>query len=181
MSDKSSVSKGNIKVESLIVTIRKQRVIVDADLARLYGVKTYHLNQQVRRNKQKFPLDFMFELTKSEKDELITNCDRFKNLKHSSALPHVFTEHGAIMAANVLNSQIAIDTSIMVVRVFIRAREVISEHADLKCKLDDLERKIAKKFSDNEAELMEIRFAIQQLMLRLEKKEGRPLGFGRNE
>ena len=123
----------------------------------------------------------MFKLSEKEKGQLVANCDRFENLKYSSALPHAFTEHGAIMAANVLNSQIAIDTSVMVVRAFIRAREMISEHAGLKLRLDDLEQKIARKFSDNEVELMEIRFAIQQLMLPLEKKESHPLGFGRRE
>ena len=84
----------------------------------------------------------MFQLTEEEKSELVANCDQFKNLKHSSSLPYAFTEHGAVMAANVLNSKVAIETSILLVRAFIRAREILAEHQELNV----------------------IRFAIQQLM-----------------
>jgi hypothetical protein len=98
---------GVVSVESVaskILDLRDQRVIIDADLASLYGVKTRILNQAVKRNIDRFPEDFMFQLTKIEKEEVITNCDHLSQLKFSSYLPYAYTEHGAIMAANILNS-----------------------------------------------------------------------------
>ena len=91
-------------IETRILTIRGQRVMLDADLAELYGVETKVLNQAVKRNAQRFPDDFMFQLTDSEKAEVVTNCDHLKRLKFSPVLPNAFTEHGAIMAATVLSS-----------------------------------------------------------------------------
>lgn len=160
-----------------IITIRGQRVILDTDLAKLYGTKTKRLNEQVKRNRGRFPEDFMFQLTEEEKSEVVANCDHLKNLKYSKNLPYAFTEHGAVMAANVLNSKVAIDTSILVVRAFIRAREIIAEHLDLKRRLDTLELKVARGFGDNEEELQAIRYAIQQLMLPPDSNKKRPLGF----
>lgn len=91
--------------------------MLDADLAALYGVLTKVLNQAVKRNKERFPVDFVFQLTKEEKDEAVTNCDHLKRLKFSPTLPYVFTEHGAIMLATILNSSVAVQASIQVVRV----------------------------------------------------------------
>jgi len=99
---------GAVTVESVaskILNLRGKRVIMDADLARLYGVETRTLNQAVKRNIERFPHDFMFQLTKEEKEQVITNCDHLSQLKFSSYLPNAFTEHGAIMAANILNSK----------------------------------------------------------------------------
>jgi hypothetical protein len=98
--------------------IRGEKVIVDADLAEFYGVQTKVLNQAVKRNKDRFPEDFMFRLTKVEKVEPVTNCDHLEKLKFSPKTPQVFTEHGAIMAANVLNSTRAIEVSVYIVRAF---------------------------------------------------------------
>lgn len=103
-----------IYVESLIHVIRNQRVIVDADLAKLYGVATKRLNEQVKRNLNRFPTDFMFQLSSIEKEEVVANCDHLKALKFSKALPQVFTEHGVLMAANVLNSPKAAEMSVFV-------------------------------------------------------------------
>jgi hypothetical protein len=123
-----------------IVVLREQKVLLDADLAALYGVETRRLNEQVRRNAQRFPLDFMFEL----------NADEFANLKSQFAtsswggrrkLPLAFTEHGAIMAASVLSSQRAVEESVYVVRAFVRLRELAATHGDLAKRLDDLEQK----------------------------------------
>ena len=129
------------RIETRILTIRGHRVMVDADLAEVYGVPTKRLNEQVKRNAERFPEDFAFRLTPEEKTELVANCDRFSRLKHSTAFPLVFTEHGAIMAANVLNSQRAIEASVQVVRAFVRLREVLATHKDLARKVDALERK----------------------------------------
>src|SRR3990172_11997915 len=96
-------------IENKILLIRGQKVMIDRDLARLYGVPTKVLNQKVKRNIEKFPADFMFILTKAEKDELVTNCDRFNSLKHSTALPYAFTEHGALMLSSMLNLPKAVE------------------------------------------------------------------------
>lgn len=113
-------------INNLIQDIRGKKVIVDADLARLYGVKTKRLNEQIKRNSTRFPEDFMFQLTKTEKGELVANCDQLNNLKYSSSLPNVFTEHGVVMTASVLNTKRAIEVSIYVVRAFIQLRKAIA-------------------------------------------------------
>jgi hypothetical protein len=130
------------KIEQTILLVRGERVILDADLAKLYGVDTKVLNQAVKRNIDRFPEDFMFRLTKAEKSEVVTNCDHLERLKFSPVLPRAFTEHGAIMAANVLNSPRAVQASVFVVRVFVRLRRIIMHHKELSAKLSELERKL---------------------------------------
>ena len=95
-------------IESCILTIRGQKVILDADLALIYGVPTKRLNEQVKRNSKRFPDDFVFQLTAAEKSELVANCDHLARLKFSPVLPYAFTENGAVMSANVLNSPQAV-------------------------------------------------------------------------
>lgn len=129
-------------ITELIRTLRGQRVILDADMARLYGVPTKVLNQAIKRNAERFPEDFVFTLTEVEKSELVTNCDQFTALKHSYAMPHAFTEHGALMAANVLNSPKAVEMSVYVVRAFIQQRAMLAAHVDLSLQLERLERKL---------------------------------------
>jgi len=99
-------------IEKAILFIRNQRVMLDTDLAALYGVQTKVLNQAVKRNERRFPSDFVFFLTKEEKDELVTNCDRLKRMRHSSALPRAFTEQGVAMLSSVLNSERAVQVNI---------------------------------------------------------------------
>jgi hypothetical protein len=141
---KSIVHAGQI--DGKILSIRGHRVMLDADLATLYGVQTKALNQAVKRNQERFPSDFMFQLTKQEKAEVVTNCDHLKRLKFSPTLPYAFSEHGALMLANVLNSDVAVCASVQVVRAFIRLREVLTTHKDLARRLDGLERKYDTKF-----------------------------------
>ena len=100
-------------IESRIFLIRGHKVMIDADLANIYGVTTKRLNEQVKRNRERFPEDFMFQLTKEEKDEVVANCDHLKKLKYSPVLPNAF---GAIMIATILNSPVAVQASIHVVR-----------------------------------------------------------------
>lgn len=150
-----------LPIESIahaIFLIRNAKVMLDVDLANLYGVPTKRLNEQVKRNIERFPDDFMFELTKAEKDELVANCDQFENLKHSSALPRAFTEHGAIMLANVLKNPKAVQTSIQVVRAFVQLREMIASHKHLALKLAQLEKKYDSQFKS-------VFDAIRQLMV----------------
>ena len=135
------------QIEQAILLIRGQKVILDTDLAKLYGVSTKRLNQQVKRNYDRFPEDFMFQLTPKEKGEVVANCDHLSRLKFSPAFPYAFTEHGAIMAASVLNTPKAIETSIFVVGAFVKLREMLSAHKDLERKLAELEKKYDEQFS----------------------------------
>lgn len=137
---------GTEEISRRILTIRGQRVMLDADLAELYCVTTKRLNEQVKRNAKRFPEDFAFRLSAEEKTELVANCDRFKRLKHSTVSPLAFTEHGAIMAASILNSKRAVETSVYVVRAFVRMREALVEHRGLAERLDELERKYDAQF-----------------------------------
>src|SRR5262249_39393780 len=112
-------------VMSKILLIRGKKVMIDRDLAELYGVTTKQMNQQVKRNLSRFPEDFMFQLTTGEKEEVVTKCDHLMMLKYSPVLPYVFTEYGAVMLASVLNSDRAIEVNIRIVRIFIRMRETL--------------------------------------------------------
>ncbi len=143
MRTKIAVATALESISLSIVSVRDQRVILDADLANLYGVETRRLNEQVKRNDARFPADFMFRLTADEFESLRS---QFATLKigrgqHRKYLPHVFTEHGAIMAAMVLNSSYAVEVSVYVVRAFARLRQVASTHIDLATRLDDLEQR----------------------------------------
>jgi len=119
------------RIEARIQTVRALRVMVDADLAEIYGVPTKRLNEQVKRNGGRFPADFMFQLTAAEKAEVVANCDHLQKLKFSKALPIAFTEHGAIQAANVLATAQAVEMGIYVVRAFVQLRQASALHADL--------------------------------------------------
>ena len=164
------------RVEQSILVIRGKRVMIDADLAQLYGVSTKRLNEQVRRNKNRFPEDFMFQLNSAEKAEVVANCDHRRRLKFSPSLPYAFTEYGAIMLASVLNSARAIDASILVVRAFVRLREVLSTHKELAQKLALLEMRVEKHDEDIQA----IFRAIHQLMTPPDPPKRR-IGFGVEE
>jgi len=148
------------QIEQRILLIRGQRVMLDADLAMLYGVPTRVLNQAVRRNLKRFPKDFMFKLTQPEKNEVITICDHLKNLKYAKALPNAFTEHGAIMAASVLNTERAVQISVFVVRAFVKLREMLSTHKELAHKFAALERKL----QNHDESIRSLMVAIRQLM-----------------
>jgi hypothetical protein len=150
-------------IEGAIVVIRGHRVILAADLAKIYGVQTRVLNQAVKRNSEKFPKDFVFRLQRSEAESLSRSrsqsvmLKRGQNIKH---LPYVFTEHGAIMAANVLNSPHAVQMSVFVVRAFVRLRHLITTHKELAAKLAELERTVA----DHDGHIKTLFEAIRQLM-----------------
>lgn len=144
MNSISLLSIHSEKIEKSILIIRAFKVMVDSSLAELYGVSTKALNQAVKRNKHRFPSDFYFQLTQQEKEEVVTNCDHLRKLRFSATLPNVFTEHGALMLASVLNSKRAIAASIFVVRAFLRLREMLSAHKELTQKLMELEGKIQK-------------------------------------
>jgi phage regulator Rha-like protein len=123
-------------------------VILDSNLATLYGVSTARLNQQVSRNIDRFPGDFMFRLTRAEFDSLMLQNATSKTRGGRRKLPYAFTEHGAIMAANVLSSKRAVEASVQVVRAFIKLRQMLASNAELTLKLQELERKYDDQFKD---------------------------------
>ena len=155
-----------------ILLIRGEKVMLDADLAALYDVPTKALNQAVKRNIARFPRDFMFQLSKLEKDEVVTTCDHLANLRFSRTLPFAFTEHGALMLGNVLKSDRAIEASLLVVRTFVQLRQMLSTHKELAAKLEALERKIGS----HDQAIAGLIDAIRQLMAPPESGK-RQIGF----
>ncbi len=159
------------RIEPCILLIRGQRVMLDADLAELYGTTTKRLNEQVKRNLDRFPTDFMFRLTAEEaqvmRSQIVTANLRSQIATSSSVshggrryLPYAFTEHGAIMAASVLNTPRAIETSVYVVRAFVKLRELLSTHKELAGKLAELERKVGS----HDTAIQSLVTAIRRLM-----------------
>jgi hypothetical protein len=150
------------QIEPLIHEIRGQKVVLDSDLAMLYGVETKALNRAIKRNPERFPSDFMFQLTAEEFDSLRCQSGTLKTGRgqHRKYLPYVFTEHGAFMAASVLNSPRAVEVSVFVVRAFVKLRQLVLAHKELAGKLDQLERKVG---SHDEA-IKQLVAAIRQLM-----------------
>jgi hypothetical protein len=156
---------------------RGQKVMVDADLAELYGVSTKRLNEQVRRNASRFPADFMFQLTAAEKAEVVANCDHLARLKFSPTLPSAFTEHGALMAASVLNTTRAVEVSVYIVRAFVQLRELIASNKDLARRLDELEARIGKKLDSHDQAIVGLINAMRELMKPPEPAAKRKIGF----
>lgn len=137
------------RIERAILLIRGEKVILAADLAKLYGVTTKRLNEQVKRNLNRFPADFMFQLTRDEAESARRSRSQFATMKRGQNikyLPYAFTEHGAIMAANILNSERAVQTSVAVVRAFVRLRQMIASNTELARKLAELEKKYDAQF-----------------------------------
>ena len=142
----NAVSIMYAKINRGILFVRGQKVMLDADLADMYGVKTKRLNEQVKRNIQRFPADFMFQLSDEEKQEVVAKCDHLTRIRFSATNPYAFTEHGTIMLASILNTPLAIQTSVLIVRAFVKLREILSTHSELAKKLTELESKYDKQF-----------------------------------
>ena len=171
------------RIESRIQVIRGLRVMLDVDLAALYGVQTKRLNEQVKRNRDRFPADFLFQLTQDEKAEVVANCDHLQNLKFSKTLPFAFTEHGAIQAANVLASSQAVEMGIYVVRAFVQLRQSLAANTDIAQRLAELETKTGSiemshdTFSRNtRLQLRQLLDAVRELTTPPEPPK-RPIGF----
>jgi hypothetical protein len=162
------------KIESSILLIRGQRVMLDSELAALYGVTTKRLNEQINRNLGRFPDDFMFQLTKDEADilrsQFATSRSQHGGRRHR---PYAFTEHGAIMAASVLNSEKAVKVSVYVVRAFVKLREMLSTHKELAGKLAELERKLQR----HDTQILTLIEAIRQLLEPPPAPRRRRIGF----
>ena len=147
--------------------------MVDADLAALYGVPTKRLNEQVKRNAGRF----VFQLSRDERDEVVANCDHLRRLKFSPTLPFAFTEHGALMAASVLNTPRAVEVSLYVVRAFVELREALATHKELAKRLDELESRLERKLATHDQAIAGILEAIRQLMTPPEPPKKRRIGF----
>ena len=163
------------QVAQSILFLRGQRVILDRELAVTYGVETRTLNQAVKRNMERFPEDFMFQLTREEVEfsrshSVILNPGRGQNIKY---LPFAFTEHGAIQAANILSSPHAIEMGIYVVRAFVKLRELLASNKELAQKIDQLERKV----QTHDQAIVGIFNTIRRLMAPPPAPKGRPIGF----
>jgi phage regulator Rha-like protein len=163
----------SVPVESRILIVRRQRVILDSDLAELYGVTVKRLNQQVNRNQERFPADFMFQLTSTEDKALRLQIATSKKGRGGRRyLPYAFTEHGAIMAATVLNSHRAVEMSVFVVRAFVRMREMLAKNRQLAAKINELDRRL----ETHDTTIQDIIEAIKELMVP-EGPSKRNLGF----
>lgn len=149
-------------------------VLIDADLARLYEVPTRVLNQAVRRNPDRFPEDFCFQLTSEEKSEVITKCDHLNRLKFSKALPHAFTEHGALMATNVLNSPAAVKMSVFIIRAFVKQRETLAINQNILRRLAEMDKKLLL----HDVALSDIYKKLRHLLQPPPIKTRRIIGFG---
>jgi hypothetical protein len=169
--DKGSVSDIQ-RIEALIYIIRGQKVMLDADLAALFGVETRVLKQAVRRNRNRFPSDFMFELTNKENRSLRSQNVILERGRYSKYLPFAFTEQGVAMLSTVLNSERAIEVNIAIMRVFVRLREMMVTHKELALKLRELEGRI----QEHDEQIVAIFEAIRQLMAPPEKPRKR-IGF----
>jgi len=139
--ESTAISSIRNSIEAKIFTIRGKQVMIDRDLAVLYGVETKRLNEQVKRNEERFPPRFRFQLTKEETHELVANCDRLSTLKHTTSYPYAFTEQGVSMLATVLNSKIAINVSIKIMDAFVAMRHYMINNAGILQRIDNIERK----------------------------------------
>lgn len=160
-------------VGPLILTVRGQRVILDADLAALYGVTTKAFNQAVKRNQERFPHSFAFQLTAEEKQEVVTNCDHLQRLKFSPVLPWGFTEHGALQASNVLNSPKAVAMSVYIISAFIRLREAVADNQVMAKRLAEVE----KTLLTHDVALRDIYQKIRPLLLPPHDPPRKKIGF----
>lgn len=162
-----------LPVESRIIVVRHQKVILDTDLAELYGVPVKRLNEQVKRNRERFPADFMFQLNPEERESLRSQIATSKQGRGGRRYaPYAFTEHGAIMAATVLNSERAVEMSVFVVRAFVHLREMLAANQQLAEKIDELELRL----DTHDASIQDLLEAIRELMAP-DPATGRKIGF----
>ena len=178
----SQLQNGGNPMESRIYTIRGERVMMDSDLAEMYEVETGALNRAVKRNGDRFPVQFAFQLSQNEWDALRCQFGTLKTGRgqHRKYLPWVFTEHGAVMLATVLNSDRAIKASIMVVQAFVRMRHILTSNAALAARIDEVAAKLEKKSADDHVKFTAIFQDLKRLALGFEvedEKAKKRIGF----
>ena len=172
----------NIIIEDRIFTIRGQKVMIDRDLAELYGVETKRLNEAVKRNIKRFPTDFMFQLSDDEQKELVANCDRLIKLRHSTSNAYVFTEHGVTMLSGVLNSEKAIEINVQIVRTFVKLRQYALSHSSASQEIAELRKMLMLHIENTDNRFKEHDKAIKQIITVLNNlietpKKSKPVGF----
>lgn len=165
-------------IENRIFTIRNQKIMIDRDLAELYEVETKRLNEAVKRNIARFPKEFMFKLSVKESSELITNCNRFKILKHSSSTPYAFTEHGILMLSSVLNSEKAIKVNVQIMKIFVKMRQHVLSQSDNSVQISELRRLLLMYMDKNDKRVNEIIIILNNLIAK--PPETKRIGFGVN-
>jgi len=158
------ISSGVDDIGSVIRTIRGQKVILDSDLARIFGVPTYRFNEAVKRNRDRFPDDFLFQLTREEQSNLISQIAISSSHGGRRKLPFAFTENGAIMAANVLNSPEAVRMSVFVVRAFVQMRDLLGGTKELARQLADLEKKLTARLDVHESVIVDVLRRVMEIL-----------------
>ncbi len=164
------------RITSKIYLLRGEKVLIDSDLAELYGVEARKLNQAVKRNIERFPNDFMFQLTREEYNSLRSQFVTLKRGQHSKYLPYAFTEQGVAMLSSVLNSGRAVQVNIAIMRAFVQMRKFLQSNDALAKKLNGLEKETKKKFAKQQEQIKFIFEAIKELMMEKEKPK-RKIGF----
>ncbi len=174
-----------IQIDPVIHIVRNERIILDTDLARIYGVPTFRLNEAVKRNRDRFPDDFLFQLTHSEMAILTSQFAMSKNGSGGRrTLPFAFTEHGALMAANILSNRRAVQMSIFVVRAFVKMRQTLATSKAFMDKLHELEAKLTGRLDVQHKIIVYVLEELRKLMdpsTQLPPPRRRPIGFGREE
>lgn len=160
------------RIEQCIFLLRGEKVMLDRDLAKLYGVTTKALNQAVKRNIERFPDDFMFQLDKPEAERLVTNCDRFRPLKHAAGTPYAFTEQGIAMLSSVLRSDQAVEVNIAIMRTFVHLRRMMADNSLLRSRIESLE----KKYDGHDEQIRQV-FGVLKAMLTEDVKPQKQIGY----
>jgi len=151
--------------------------MIDRDLAELYGVETKTLNQAVKRNAERFPEEFMFQLNDNEKNEVVTNCYHLQSLKFSHSNPYVFNEHGVAMLSSVLNSKQAIAVNIQIIKTFVRLKELAITNKEISKRIDELEHTVIMLAKDTQADTQEIFKQLKQLSDATKTPQTKAIGF----
>ena len=168
-----------VSIEPKILTIRGVKVMIDRDLAALYGVQTKRLNEAVKRNLGRFPSHYMFQLSRQEKQELVANCDRFNTLKHSTTLPYAFTEQGVAMLSSVLNSERAIKINIQIIDAFIALRRyaLAQKPENITRRIGILEKALLQYMDRNDKRVNEIVETINDMLSADDDEDTKQIGF----
>jgi len=170
-----------VKIKSMIHEIRGQKVMLDSDLAELYEVETKVLNQAVKRNIERFPSDFMFQLSKEEFKEVVTNCDYLQNIKYRPTMPNVFTEEGIAMLSGLLNSEIAVKVNIQIMRAFVQLRHYVLGH-DTNAQIAELRELLLLYIKKNDKRVNDIIIALNHLLAQPEPEpvKTKKIGFSKD-
>ena len=164
-------------IENKIFVIRNQKVMIDRDLADLYGVDTKRLNEAVKRNIERFPSEFMFQLNDNEKNELVANCDRLQTIKFSTTNPYAFNEHGVAMLSSVLKSKQAIAVNIQIIKIFVKLKEFALTNKELSQRYDELESRFMLYAKDTSADINDIFLQLKQLSELTKTPTTKAIGF----